>query len=96
MKISAEQVRHVAKLARLAITPEEEAKLVTQLSAVLDAVDELSSLDTKDVPPMTFAVTEGAGATRADEARDELSVERALQNAPEKLNGSFVIPKVIE
>lgn len=96
MKLDLAQVRHVAKLARLSLTPDEESKLVAQLSVVLDAVETLGALDTKDVPPTTFAVTESGRAVRADEARDELSVESVLKNAPEKHADSFTIPKVIE
>ncbi|MBL8916191.1 MAG: Asp-tRNA(Asn)/Glu-tRNA(Gln) amidotransferase subunit GatC [Archangium sp.] len=96
MKLDLAQVRHVAKLARLSLTPEEESKLVTQLSVVLDAVDTLAALDTQDVPPTTFAVTEGGGAVRVDEARDELSVESVLKNAPEKSGDSFTIPQVLD
>lgn len=96
MKLDGKQVRHVAKLARLALTPDEEAKLVTQLSLILDAVDTLAEVNTEGVPPTTFAVTDEHSLTRPDEARDELSVEEALRNAPKKHADSFVIPKVIE
>lgn len=96
MKLDLAQVRHVAKLARLALTADEEAKLASQLSVVLDAVETLAALDTTDVPPTTFAVTDGAAPTRPDEVRDELSVEQVLQNAPQKHGESFVIPRVIE
>jgi|APLak6261665767_1056052.scaffolds.fasta_scaffold22602_2 aspartyl-tRNA(Asn)/glutamyl-tRNA(Gln) amidotransferase subunit C len=95
MKLELAQVRHVAKLARLALSPEEEARFVTQLSAVLDAVEQLASVDTEGVPPTTFAITSGAHV-RADEVKDELPVEVALKNAPQKVGTSFAIPKVIE
>jgi aspartyl-tRNA(Asn)/glutamyl-tRNA(Gln) amidotransferase subunit C len=95
-QLDGKQVRHVAKLARLAITPDEESKLVTQLSLILDAVDTLAEVNTEGVPPTTFAVTDAHTLTRPDEARDELRVEEALQNAPQKHGDSFVIPRVIE
>lgn len=95
MKLSVEQVRHVARLARLALTPEEEARLQGQLSAILDAVEQLSAVDTTGVPPTTFAVPTAAHA-RPDVPRDELPVERALANAPQVVGTAFAIPRVIE
>ena len=95
MKLELNQVRHVAKLARLSLTPEEETRFTTQLSAVLDAVESLSAVNTEGVPPTTFAIA-GATNARPDEVRDELPVEQALKNAPQREGTSFAIPKVIE
>ena len=95
MKLELNQVRHVAKLARLSLTPEEETRFATQLSAVLDAVESLSSVDTEGIPPTTFAIASATNA-RPDEVRDELPVEVALKNAPQQQGHSFAIPKVIE
>ena len=95
MRLELAQVKHVAKLARLSLTPEEEARFSTQLSAVLDAVDELSTVNTEGVPPTTFAIVSQTHA-RPDEVKDELSVEAALKNAPQKEGASFAIPRVIE
>ena len=93
MKLELEQVRHVAKLARLELTTEEELRFSTQLSAVLDAVEALSAVDTTGITPTTFAT---ATPPRPDEVRDELKVETALANAPQKEGTSFAIPRVIE
>ena len=95
MKLELNQVRHVAKLARLSLTPEEETRFATQLSAVLDAVESLASVDTEGVPPTTFAIASATNA-RPDEVRDELPVDVALKNAPQQQAHSFAIPKVIE
>lgn len=95
MKLELAQVRHVARLARLALTPEEEARFTAQLSAILDAVGQLAAVDTTGVPPTTIAQPSAVHA-RADEVRGELSVAQALANAPQKVEGSFAIPKVIE
>lgn len=95
MKLGPEQVKHVAKLARLALSADEEARFGEQLSQVLDAVEQLSAVDTTGVPPTVFG-QQAAAATRPDEARGELSVDEALQNAPAKHDGSFAIPRVIE
>ena len=95
MKLDLNEVRHVARLARLSLAPEEEARFTTQLSAVLEAVDALSSVDTEGVPPTTFAIA-SATTARPDEVHDELPVEVALRNAPQQQDHSFAIPKVIE
>lgn len=95
MKLELAQVRHVARLARLALSPEEEARFTAQLSAILDAVEQLATVDTSGVPPTTFAQPSAVHA-RADEVRGELSVAQALANAPQQVEGSFAIPKVLE
>lgn len=94
MKITAEQVRHVAGLARLEIDPEAEDKLAGQLATILDYVDKLAKVDTGDVPP-TFHAIALTNAFREDEVRDHLPREQALDNAPAQDEGSFVVPKVI-
>lgn len=95
MKLTPEEVRHVARLARLALSPEEEARAASQLSAILEAVDTLRELDTTDVPPTSHA-TLGEALLREDVVRPGLPPEGALANAPEKADTSFVVPKVIE
>ena len=95
MKLELAQVRHVAKLARLALSPEEESRFATQLSAVLDAVDALSTVNTEGIPPTTFAIASVTQA-RPDEVKDELTVEAALKNAPQREGSSFALPRVID
>ena len=95
MKLERSHVQHVAKLARLRLSEEEEARFVTQLSQVLDAVESLASVDTEGVAPTTFAL-ESRSHARPDEVRDELSPDAALQNAPQKIDTRFAIPRVIE
>jgi aspartyl-tRNA(Asn)/glutamyl-tRNA(Gln) amidotransferase subunit C len=95
MKLELAQVRHVAKLARLSLTPDEETRFQQQLSAVLDAVESLSQVDTTGVPPTTFTISNAAPA-RADEVAGELPISQSLANAPQKEGTSFAIPRVIE
>lgn len=95
MKLTIQQVRHVASLARLALTAEEEARLLTQLSAILDAVETLSQVDTTGVSP-TASVSTLAPPSRADEPKDMWSTEDVLRNAPRTVGTSFAIPRVIE
>ncbi|MCP3101922.1 Asp-tRNA(Asn)/Glu-tRNA(Gln) amidotransferase subunit GatC [Myxococcus sp. K15C18031901] len=95
MALTLEQVRHVATLARLALTPEEEQRFATQLSAVLDAVAQLQSVDVETVEPTSHA-TLAASLLREDVARPSLPPEKSLANAPAKVGTSFAVPKIIE
>ncbi len=95
MKLSLEQVRHVAHLARLALTPKEEQRYQAQLSAILDAVEQLKALNTEDVPPTSHASL-GELALRADEVRPSLPAEKSLANAPAKVGTRFAVPKILE
>jgi aspartyl-tRNA(Asn)/glutamyl-tRNA(Gln) amidotransferase subunit C len=95
MKLSIEQVRHVAALSRLKLTPEEEQLFLTQLQAVLDAAAQLDALDLKDVPP-TAQVNLTESVLRADVPAAPLPVEKALADAPDRVGTSFAVPKVIE
>ncbi len=95
MKLTIEQVRHVATLARLSLTPDEEQRYATQLSAVLDAVTQLQELDVSGVEPTSHA-TLAASLLREDVTRPSLPSEKGLANAPSKVGTSFAVPKIIE
>lgn len=94
MKISAEEVAHVAALARLKLSDEQTTRLTGQLNDILSAMDKLNELDTEGVPSTNHALAL-TGAMRPDEARPSLERERALANAPDSDGESFVVPKVI-
>lgn len=94
MSISAEEVRHVAMLARIKLDDEQVATLQGELSAILDAVGRIQELDLTDVPPTAHAQAV-TNVTREDEVRPGLTQEQALANAPEAENGAFVVPRVI-
>ena len=94
MKLTAEDVKHVAALARLEIDPASVDALAEQLAGILDYVDKLAEVDTEDVAPTSHAI-ELTNAFREDVVRDHLSNEDALANAPSREDGSFVVPKVI-
>ncbi|MBM4778407.1 MAG: Asp-tRNA(Asn)/Glu-tRNA(Gln) amidotransferase subunit GatC [Archangiaceae bacterium] len=106
MKLTEHQVQHVARLARLALTPDELSKYGAQLSAILDAVDALSQVDTSGVPPTSGVDTSElearlrlGGSTphlREDVVAGEVGAKAALANAPQVEGSSFAIPKVIE
>jgi aspartyl-tRNA(Asn)/glutamyl-tRNA(Gln) amidotransferase subunit C len=93
MAISEEQARHVAMLARLALTDQQVATLSIELSSILEHVDAMQALDLEDVEPTAHAV-EVVNATRPDVRTPGLSREDALRNAPESRDGAFVIPRI--
>ena len=95
MKLTPEQVRHVANLARLELSAEEEARYGTQLSAILDAVEKLGALDTSAVEPTSHASL-GESLLREDASRPSLPPEKSLANAPSKVGTSFAVPKILE
>jgi aspartyl-tRNA(Asn)/glutamyl-tRNA(Gln) amidotransferase subunit C len=88
-------VKYVAHLARLSLTPEEEVKFGAQLSHVLGYIEKLKEVDISQVEPTAHAVPL-INVTRPDEVRPSLSNEEALRNAPAKANGLFVVPKIVE
>lgn len=95
MSLTLEQVRHVAQLARLALTEEEERLYQAQLSKILEAVALLSTVDTQAVEP-TSHVSFAESPLREDVVQPALGVDKALANAPAKVGTSFSVPKVIE
>jgi len=95
MKITREEVENVAMLARLELTGEEKNTFTGQMDAILAYVDKLNELDTSGVIPTAHAVPM-ENAFRDDEARPSIGVDNALANAPERADGFFRVPKVIE
>ena len=93
-KISPEQVRHVAKLARLALTDEEVARFGPQLESILEYVAKMDRLDVTNVEPMAHPLPI-TNVLRQDVVTDSLPVEKVLQNAPETDGPFFKVPKVI-
>ena len=88
-------LEHVAKLARLALTPEEQAKFAQQLGDVLHHIEQLSKVDVTGVEPTAHAFPI-VNVWADDVARPGLSVEAALRNAPAQRNHMIVVPKVVE
>ena len=91
MAITREQVLHVAKLARLALTDEELERLGAQLDAILDAVSTVSELDLSDVPPTSHPL-DLVNVLAEDEPRPSLPRDLALANAPQAEDGVFRVP----
>ncbi|HMJ66940.1 MAG TPA: Asp-tRNA(Asn)/Glu-tRNA(Gln) amidotransferase subunit GatC [Candidatus Binatia bacterium] len=88
-------VKYVAHLARLSLTPEEEQKFAAQLGQVLGYIEKLRQIDVSRVEPTAHA-TPLSNIMRSDERRPSLSNEEALRNAPARANGLFVVPKIVE
>jgi aspartyl-tRNA(Asn)/glutamyl-tRNA(Gln) amidotransferase subunit C len=88
-------VKYVAHLARLALTPVEEQKIGAQLGNILGYIEKLKELDVSEVEPTAHAVPM-VNVTRPDEIRPSLPTEEALRNAPAQANGLFLVPKIVE
>jgi len=88
-------VKYVAHLARLSLTPEEEARFGAQLEDILAHIEKLKQVDISGVEPTAHAFPL-INVTRPDEVRPGLTNEEALRNAPAKANGLFLAPKIVE
>ena len=95
MSVDQKTVRHIARLARIAVQDDELEALAKELNGILDWVEQLGEVDTAEVEPMTSAVA------MAMKMRDDVVTETSLQkevtrNAPGVEDGFFVVPKVVE
>lgn len=88
-------VKYVAHLARIALTPDEEKKIGAQLGGILGYIEKLRELDVTSVEPTAHAMPM-VNVTRPDEVRPSLPHEDALRNAPKQAGGLFVVPKIVE
>jgi aspartyl-tRNA(Asn)/glutamyl-tRNA(Gln) amidotransferase subunit C len=95
MRLSIEQVRHIAELAKLSLTPEETEQYREQLSAILDYADALQRLEVHDVEPMSHAISL-TSVMRPDIASDSYSREEILANAPEHQDGLIRVRAILE
>lgn len=92
--IDREQVHKVAHLARLELTTEEEERFTTQLSSILEYFQQLSELDTNDVPPTTRAI-DVSNITRPDDLQPCPEREALLKEAPEQEGDFFRVPQIL-
>jgi len=88
-------IKYVAHLARLSLTPEEEARIGAQLGSILGYIEKLKEVDVSGVEPTAHAFPL-VNVTRPDVVQPSLSNEEALRNAPAKANGLFIVPKIVE
>lgn len=95
MSVTAPQVRHIANLARIAMSDEEIDRLVPELNNILGWVEQLGEVDTEGVEPLA-TVIEQKLRLRDDKVTDGDCRDDILANAPEAEHGFFAVPKVIE
>jgi aspartyl-tRNA(Asn)/glutamyl-tRNA(Gln) amidotransferase subunit C len=89
--ITEDEVLHVARLARLELSPDEVVRFQEQLSAILEAVSKVSELDLADVPPTAHPL-EIANAWAEDEPRPSLTLDEVFANAPDREGDYFRVP----
>ncbi len=94
MKITKDEVMHVANLARLDMDEASIDKFADQIGTILEYVDVLNRVDTQGVPPTSHAISL-TNVFRKDREEKTLERAKALANAPQKEDGNFVVPKVI-
>ncbi|WP_059104498.1 Asp-tRNA(Asn)/Glu-tRNA(Gln) amidotransferase subunit GatC [Shouchella shacheensis] len=94
-RITAEQVKHVAHLARLAITEEEAERFTSQLDQIISFAEELNELDTEGVKPTTH-VLQMSNVLREDQPEQGLPVEEVLKNAPDSEERQVRVPSVFD
>ncbi len=95
MKLSLEEVDHVAMLARLGLTPDQREQMREQLSSILDHIGMLNELDTEAIPP-TAQVIALQNVMRPDEVRPSLPIEAVLKNAPQTEDDMFKVNAVLD
>ena len=93
-RITADEVRELALLARLALSEQEVARMTGDLGAILTYVDALRELDTTGVEPMTHAVPFDC-PLRDDQVQPSLPVDEALANAPRREANFFQVPRIV-
>lgn len=95
MKLTLEQVEHIAQLARLDLSEAEKLRYREQLSAILDYANRLQALETGDIPP-TASVLPPRSVLRPDQVRPSLALPNLLRNAPDTEANQFRVPPVLE
>jgi aspartyl-tRNA(Asn)/glutamyl-tRNA(Gln) amidotransferase subunit C len=95
LRLTQDQVEHIALLSRLKLSDEERARMTTQINEIMAFFEQLAELDTTDVEP-TSHVLPMSNVLRADEVKSSLPVDDVLANAPERAGDTFRVPRVVE
>ena len=95
MALSKADVAHIARLARIHVDDDGQAKLVGELNHILEWVEQLGEVDTDNTAPMTSVVAMDT-PMRGDTVDDGDAQDQVLANAPDAADGFFVVPKVVE
>ena len=95
MKLDTNTINKIAKLARIKLSEEEVRDLLKDMNSILDWVEQLNEVNTDSVEPLAN-ISSSILPQRKDESKDTNSSEEILQNSPDKLEGYFAVPKVVE
>ena len=95
MKLDTNTINKIAKLARIRLSEEEANELLKDMNLILDWVEQLNEVNTNSIEPLTN-ISSSKLPKRNDEAKDINSSDEILENSPDKLEGYFVVPKVVE
>ena len=95
MKITMDEVEHVARLARIHLKKDEKTRFSKELNSILGYMDLLSDVDTAGIEP-TVHTQSITNALRGDKRKSSQTIKQALSNAPSEIRGMFSVPKVIE
>ncbi|MBD3282123.1 MAG: Asp-tRNA(Asn)/Glu-tRNA(Gln) amidotransferase subunit GatC [Candidatus Portnoybacteria bacterium] len=93
--INEKQVKHIAKLARIKLTEKEEEKFAKEISSILDYIDKLNEVDTKNISPIS-QVTGLKNMVRDDSSPKKEKNEKILNQAPDKKDNYFKVPKILD
>lgn len=96
MSIDRAQVRNVARLARLALSPQEEELYAAQLGKVLEYIERLNQVDLTSIEPLSFAGDASETTLRNDDPQVGLRREDALRAAPKADGQAFIVPRILE
>ena len=95
MKITKELVEYVANLSRIKLDENSAEKMQTELGAVIEYMEVLNSLDTKDIEPMSHVFSVN-NVMREDDVYESYDRQELLKNAPEHTDETFVVPKTVD
>ena len=95
MNIDKQTLQKIAHLSRLEIKPEDEEKMLKEMSAIVTFVEKLNEVDTTGVEPLT-TMSHEINSLREDEVKGQIDHEKALKTAPKKDDQFFRVPKVLE
>ena len=95
MKIDKNTINKIARLSRIKLNDKESEDYINDLNSILDWVEQLNEVDTEKVEPLSN-ISSSILPKRKDVSKDTNSSEEILENAPDKLEGFFAVPKVVE
>ena len=95
MKLDTNTINKIAKLARIRLSAEEAEDLLKDMNSILDWVEQLNEVNTDSIEPLTN-ISSSILPQRKDKSKDVNSSDEILKNSPEKLEGYFAVPKVVE